>query len=119
MPLIIQIFGTPKCQDTNKALRFFKERGLKPHFVDLREKPVTKGELDNITRIIPVDNLIDKEGKEYKKANLEYMVFDIEEKLLENPFLFKTPITRSGKNVTIGYQPEIWKKWIEEDKKKG
>ena len=30
----IQIFGTKKCNDTKKAERFFKERGIKYQFID-------------------------------------------------------------------------------------
>jgi arsenate reductase (glutaredoxin) len=108
----IQIFGTLKCQDTNKALRFFKERNIKVHFVDLKEKAITAGELDNISRTVPIDDLIDKEGKEFKKLNLGYIIHDVKEKLLEYPLLFKTPVTRFGKLSTAGYQPEIWKKWL-------
>ncbi len=112
----IQIFGTKKSNDTKKAERFFKERGIKFHFRDLSEKGISKGELNNIKSVIPLESLLDKDGKEYKKQNLEYMVYDLEEKLLENPLLFKTPIVRNGKKVTLGYQPEIWKEWIAEEK---
>ncbi|MGK9476794.1 arsenate reductase family protein [Melioribacter sp. OK-6-Me] len=108
----IQIIGTKKCNDTKKAERFFKERGVKYHFRDLTEKGLTKGELGNITRKINIDNLIDREGKQYKKRNLEYMVYDIEEELLNDPLLLKTPIVRNGNEVTLGYRPDIWKKWI-------
>lgn len=108
----IQIIGTKKCNDTRKAERFFKERGIKYHLKDLKESELTKGELDNIKRSIPVDELIDKEGKQYKKRNMEYMVFDIEEELLEDPLLMKTPVVRmEGKN-TVGYQPDVWTEWI-------
>ena len=34
----IQIFGTKKCNDTKKAERYFKERGIKYQFVDMKEK---------------------------------------------------------------------------------
>ncbi len=112
----IQIFGTKKCNDTKKAERFFKERGIKFHFRNLAEKGISKGELSNIANVIPLDELIDKEGKEYKKRNLEYMVYNTENELLENPLLFKTPIVRNGRKVTLGYQPEIWKQWIAEEK---
>ncbi|MGK9369393.1 arsenate reductase family protein [Melioribacter sp. Ez-97] len=108
----IQIIGTRKCNDTKKAERFFKERGVKFHFKDLNEKGLTKGELDNITRKINLDDLLDKEGRQYKKRNLEYMVYDTEEELLNDPLLLKTPIVRNGNEVTLGYQPEVWKKWI-------
>ncbi len=112
----IQIFGTKKCNDTKKAERFFKERGIKYHFRNLAEKGISKGELNNIKNVIPLEELLDKEGKEYKKRNLEYMVYDLEEELLENPLLLKTPIVRNGRKVTTGYKPEVWKEWINEDK---
>lgn len=110
--MVVQIFGTPKCQDTNKAVRFFKERKIQVHFVDLREKAVTKGELDNIRRSVPIEDLLDKNGKEFKRTNMEHMVYDPETALLENPLLFRTPITRFEKRATVGYAPEIWKGWI-------
>ncbi len=108
----IQISGTKKSSDTKKAERFFKERNIKFHFRDLAEKGISKGELDNIKRVFDIDELIDKTGKQFKKRNLAYMVFEAEEELLEDPLLFKTPIVRNGGKVTIGYEPEIWKEWI-------
>jgi arsenate reductase (glutaredoxin) len=116
MPPTIQIFGVKKCQDTNKALRFFKERAIKTQFVDLAEKGVSKGELDSISRKIPHDQLIDKNGKQYKNRNLEYINHDIETELLNDPLLFKTPITRLGQEAAVGVTPDIWKKWIEKNK---
>lgn len=107
----IQIIGTKSCRDTQKAERFFKERRIPFHFRDLNEKGLAKGELENICRSIPLEELIDKEGKQYKKRNLQYMVIDLETKLLEDPLLLKTPIVRNGKDSTIGYQPETWKNW--------
>jgi arsenate reductase (glutaredoxin) len=107
----IQIFGTKKCNETRKAERFFKERNIQIHFRDLTEKGISKGELDNISRNINMEDLIDTSSKQYIKRGLQYMVFNIEEELLEDPLLFKTPIVRNGKDVTIGYQPEVWKKW--------
>ena len=108
----IQVIGTKSCNDTKKTERFFKERRIQFHFRDLNEKGITKGELDNITRVIPLEELIDREGKQFKKRNMKFMVFNIEEELLEDPMLFKTPIVRNEKEVTLGYQQEIWKKWL-------
>ncbi|GAB4132860.1 MAG: arsenate reductase family protein [Ignavibacteriales bacterium] len=112
----IQIFGTKKCSDTKKAERFFKERRINFHFRDLAEKGISKGELENISRTIAIDELIDTEGKQYRIRNLQFMKFDIEEELLADALLFKTPIVRNGNKVTIGYSPDEWKKWIEEEK---
>ena len=108
----VQIFGTMKCKDTQKALRFFKERRIQVHFVDLNEKAVSKGELNNISRSVPLEELIDKEGKQYKKRNLAYIIHDIEEELLEDPLLFKTPITRFSGKATAGHTPDVWKQWV-------
>lgn len=108
----IQIIGTKKCRDTQKAERFFKERRIQYHFRDISEKEITKGELENIKQAIPLEELIDKEGKQFKKRGLEYMVYDIETELLEDSLLLKTPIVRNGRFATIGYKPEVWMEWI-------
>jgi arsenate reductase (glutaredoxin) len=108
----IQIIGTKKCRDTQKAERFFKERKIPYHFRDLNEKGLAKGELDNIVMVIPLEELIDKNGQQFKKRNMHYMLFNLEEELLNDPLLLKTPVVRNGKLVTIGYQPEVWKSWI-------
>lgn len=108
----IQIIGTKKCKDTQKAERFFKERRIKFHFRDLAEKGLTKGELENISRVFPLDELIDTEGNRYKERGMQYMKFDIKEELLNDSLLLKTPIVRNDNLVTVGYKPEIWKKWI-------
>src|SRR5690554_2416261 len=110
----IQIFGTKKCKDTQKAQRFFKERNIPVQFKDLTQKGISPGELNNIKQFYDVEELIDREGKQFKKRNLEYMVFDTEEELLEDPLLFKTPIVRFNKKAVIGYQPEAWEKWADE-----
>lgn len=107
----IQIFGTKKCNSTKKAQRFFKERNIKIHFRDLTEKGLSYGELQNISRAISLDDLLDTEGKQYKKRGLQFMVFNLEEELLEDPLLLKTPIVRNGKDATIGYEPDVWKGW--------
>lgn len=108
----IQIIGTKKCKETQKAERFFKDRRIPFHFRDLNEKALTKGELDNIARVISLDDLIDKESKRFKDRGMQYMVFDIEEELLIDQLLLKTPIVRNEKLATIGYQPDIWKNWL-------
>lgn len=108
----IQIIGTKKCRDTQKAERFFKERRISYHFRDLNEKGLAKGEFENIKTVIPVEELIDTEGSQFKKRNMAYMKFDIEEELLNDSLLLKTPVVRNGKLITLGYKPEIWNLWI-------
>ena len=109
----IQIFGTKSSNDTRKAERFFRERRIPFHFRDLTEKGISKGELENIKQAISIEELIDKEGKQYQKRNLSYMVFNIEEELLNDPLLLKMPIVRNGRLATVGYEPDTWKEWIQ------
>ena len=47
----IQIFGTKKCNDTKKAERFFKERGIKYQFIDMKEKGMSKGEFNSVAQV--------------------------------------------------------------------
>jgi len=113
---LIQIFGTKKCKDTGKALRFFKERGIKTHLVDLAEKGMSKGELASVMKSVPIEELLDTTSKEYEKRNLHYIKHDIEEELLSCPLLFKTPVVRCGKEASAGYAPDMWKKWADTEK---
>ena len=108
----IQIIGKKKCTETQKAERFFKERRIPYHFRDLTVKGISKGELENIKRSVPLQELIDKDGRQFKERGLEYMKYDTEIELIKDPLLLKTPIVRNGKLATVGYKSEIWKEWI-------
>ena len=110
----IQILGRKNCNDTKKAQRYFKERRINFHFRDLAEKGLSKGELENICRTIEPEDLIDKNSKQYKKRGLEYMVYNIEEELLSDPLIIKTPIVRNGNKATVGVESEVWAEWIKD-----
>ncbi len=110
----IQIFGTKKCNDTKKAERFFKERGIKYQFIDLKEKGMSKGELTSVAQVNGgLDAMIDPAAKD--KDALALLKYIAEEdkllKLLENQQVIKTPVVRNGKQATLGYQPDVWKSW--------
>lgn len=110
----IQIFGTKKCFDTKKAERYFKERRVKYQLIDMKEKGMSKGELQSIIKAVGgIDNVIDNGAKDQDTVVLlKYLTeADKFEKLLENQSVIKTPVVRNGKAATIGYQPEIWKEW--------
>lgn len=110
----IQIFGTKKSFDTKKAQRYFKERRIKFQFIDLREKEMSKGELQSVMRAVGgLDALIDPKVKDQDTVALitylaESQKFD---KLLENQQILREPIVRNGKQATVGYEPDTWKTW--------
>ena len=110
----IQIFGTNKCFDTKKALRYFKERGIKYQFIDMKEKGMSKGEYTSIKQAVGgLENLLDENCKDKDMLALIKYISDEDkdEKILENQKVLKTPVVRNGKQATVGYQPEIWKAW--------
>ena len=110
----IQIFGTKKSADTRKAERFFKERGIKFQFVDLKEKGLSKGEFNSVSQAVGgMDKLIDENAKDKDTlALIKYIAEEDKlEKILENQQVLVQPIVRNGKKATVGYQPDVWKRW--------
>jgi arsenate reductase-like glutaredoxin family protein len=114
----VQIFGTKKCADTRKAERFFKERGVPVHSVDLAQKGMSLGELRNVAaRVGGVEALIDRQGARYVAKGLKYAAPTgprIEQILVDDPLLLRTPVVRAGGRATVGYAAEIWAAWIAE-----
>lgn len=110
----IQIFGTKKSFDTKKAQRYFKERRIKVQFIDLKEKEMSKGELQSVMRAVGgIDAVIDPNAKDRDTVALitylaESQKFD---KLLENQQILREPIVRNGQKATVGYCPDVWKTW--------
>ena len=110
----IQIFGTKKCNDTKKAERYFKERGIKYQYIDMKEKGMSKGEFTSVAQANGgIDNMINWEGKDQDTLSLiKYIASEDKlEKILDNPSVIKTPVVRNGKQSTLGYQPDVWKSW--------
>ena len=110
----IQIFGTQKCNDTKKAERYFKERGIKYQFIDMKQKGMSKGEFTSVAQANGgLENMINWEGKDKDTlALIQYIAAEYKlEKVLENPSVIRTPVVRNGKQSTLGYQPDVWKGW--------
>jgi arsenate reductase len=116
--LTVKLFGTKKCPHTRAAERFFKERGVAMHAVDLANKGMSAGELRNVAaRAGGMDALIDREGKRYVDKGLKYAAPTgprIETMLVDDPLLLRTPIVRSGARATVGFAPDVWQSWIDE-----
>jgi arsenate reductase-like glutaredoxin family protein len=108
----LQVFGTRKCPETRKAERFLKERGIAYQFVDLAEKGISPSELRAVAAAAGIKALMDAEGARYKEKGLGYMDYDLEEELLKDPLLLKTPILRDGKRAAVGFDPALWKAFI-------
>ena len=113
----IQIFGTKKCFDTKKVERFFKERRIKYQFIDLKEKGMSKGELNSVKASVPINELINEKSKNYKTSNITNVrSTDIKiEMLFKDQTLIKTPVVRNGKKAVVGFKTEVFEEWINND----
>lgn len=108
----VQIFGIKGSQATRAAERFFKERRIQIHFVDLEQKPMSPGEIKRFADRYTVPGLLDTEGKAYSEANLKYMrVSDLEllERIAREPKLLNLPLVRGGNKIGIGKDEAAWK----------
>ena len=110
----IQIFGSKKNNDSKKAERYFKERGIKFQFVDMKEKGLSKREFRSVAQVNGgLENMLDLNCKDQDTLTLiQYLAEEDKlEKILENQQVLKLPIVRNGKQSTLGYQSDIWKTW--------
>lgn len=115
----VQIFGTPKSQDTRKALRFFGERRVKVHFVDLKERAASKGELTRFVQKFGVTALIDTDSSRYRDLGLATTRYGDErwvQQLCDEPLILKQPLTRWGSKLTIGLSEDEWGRWVDAGK---
>ena len=113
-PMEVQVFGVKKSADTRKALRFFAERRVKTHFVDLNERAASPGELKRFVQKFGLDRLIDRASKRYEELGLRHARLSDErwlEKLVDEPLLLQMPLVRNGQALTIGLAEETWKDW--------
>jgi arsenate reductase (glutaredoxin) len=110
----VQIFGIRKNADTRKALRFFAERRVKTHFVDLQERPASLGELKRFAQKFGVEALIDRDSRRFAELGLGVARLSEErwlEKLVAEPLLLRMPLVRHGSQLTVGAGEETWRTW--------
>src|SRR5689334_6374764 len=114
----VQIFGVKKSADTRKALRFFSERRIKTHFVDLVERAASLSELRRFADRFGLDAILDRESPAYMELGLRHATFSNErwlDKLVEEPMMLRMPLVRQigqgAKGLTVGLAEEEWRQW--------
>ena len=114
----VQIFGVKKSADTRKALRFFAERRIKTHFVDLTERPPAPGELKRFAQKFGVQSLVDRESRRFADLELRHSTLSDDrwlERLADEPELLRLPLCRQvkdGSGLTVGAAEAEWKGWV-------
>ena|SRR5687768_6254531 len=111
----VQIFGVKKSADTRKAQRFFAERRIRVHFVDLMERAASPGELRRFVGKFGVERLLDRESKRFAELGLGPARYGDErwlEILAAEPLLLRMPLVRSGNLLSVGVAETEWKQWL-------
>lgn len=112
----VQIFGVRKSADTRKALRFFAERRVKTHFVDLNERAASPGELRRFVQRFGVAPLLDRGSRRFSDLGLGAASLSDErwlEKLAAEPLLLRMPLVRQGNRLAVGDAEATWREWID------
>lgn len=114
----VQVFGTKKSAETRKALRFFSERRIRAHFVDLQEREIADGELQRFVQKFGIDALVDRESKRFAELGMRHAQITSSrwlEKIIAEPTLLRLPLVRrlgQPPGLTVGAAEEEWKSWV-------
>jgi arsenate reductase (glutaredoxin) len=110
----IQIFGIRKSAETRKALRFFAERRVKTHFVDLQERAASAGELRRFVQKFGIEAMLDRQSRRFADLGLGAARLSDDgwlDKLVAEPLLLRMPLVRHGSQLTVGDATEAWQTW--------
>jgi arsenate reductase-like glutaredoxin family protein len=115
----VQIFGVMKSADTRKAVRFFAERRVRTHFVDLSKRAASAGELRRFAQKFGVHSLVDRESKRFRDLGLTHASMAEPrwlDRLVDDPLLLRMPLVRYGNQLTVGDADAEWKAWVDAHK---
>ncbi len=115
----VQIFGVRRSAATRAALRFFAERRVRTHFVDLTERAAAPGELRRFAQRHGVAALVDRGSRRFAELGLAHASLSDErwlERLGEEPLLLRMPLVRWQQRVSVGEAEEEWKAWVEAER---
>lgn len=109
----VQLFGLARSSATRKAQRFFKERRVPFHFVDLKVRPPSPGELRRWVQRFGVDGVLDRSSRSYRDQGLSYVAASDEDwiaRLIRDPTVLRLPLARCGKELAVGDDPAAWQR---------
>lgn len=115
----VQVFGIRKSAATRAALRFFAERRVTTHFVDLTERAASPGELRRFAQRGGVAALVDRDARRFADLGLAHAALSDErwiQRLSEEPLLLRMPLVRWQRRVSVGEAEAEWKAWVDAER---
>lgn len=112
----VQVFGREDSTDTRAAQRFFRERRVGVHFVDLRRKPLAAGELRRFVERLGAGALVDTAGRAWTTGGFGYLRMDdmeLAQRLLADQRLLRLPLVRAGNRFAVGRDEAAWKAMLD------
>lgn len=113
----VQVFGVKKSADTRKALRFFAERRIRAHFVDLVERSMSAGEIERFIQRFGLEGVLDRSSKRFEELGLKHSTVSAGrwvDRLIEEPLLLRLPLVRrlgQPSAITVGMAEDVWRQW--------
>jgi arsenate reductase-like glutaredoxin family protein len=114
----VQIFGRRDSRETQRALRFFKERRVEVSLVDVAVRPPAPTELRRFIERFGVSAMLDTSSLLYRDQGLAYLRMDeaeMADRLLAEPRLLRLPLVRMGEQASVGVDEQAWRRWLLED----
>lgn len=111
----IQVFGTDGSQTTRGAIRFFRERRIVVHYVDIQKRAMAPAELRRFIDRLGARVLLDEASRPYRDGGLAHLRMDdreIAERLQADQRLLRLPLVRYGNEVTAGRAEAAWSAWL-------
>jgi arsenate reductase-like glutaredoxin family protein len=111
----VRIYGKANCLETSRAVQFFVETGAKHIFRSLR-RGIAVNDLRIAVECVGAQKVFDREGERMQERRLHANIPDglLESVMLEDALLCRAPVVVHGKQATVGYCPDVWKKWVTE-----
>jgi arsenate reductase len=109
----VQVFGRNDSATTRAAVRFFKERRIEAHVVDLGRRPIAAGELRRFVERLGAMALADTDGRAWRDGGLGYLRMDPDElaaRLLTDQRLLRLPLVRTGNLFAAGKDEAAWQR---------
>lgn len=115
----VQLFVHPKSKTARKAQRFFSDRRVQVHVVDVTRRPPSPGELRKWVQRFGAESLLDASSKSYQEQGLRYVSAsedDWVDRMIADPSVLDLPLARCGDELAVGDDPDAWQRMAENAK---